>query len=219
MRMNINMLFSILGLAGGILCAIGDLLFDLKGKGNKKLGTSGNIDSNWVHMAYWRFGASILVAFAGDVLLGFGFLSLVDQLQPVKPGLAAAVAVCGYVSVIAGFFVHTVLCIQPIIYKRIMEADNFELADAVLERYYKAVLPPFLIGYGFMLAATVCVIAAILTGALAVPKWFVLLNPFVFLLVGVGLRKAKPDTFYDLPGIILPSLGMGMFGVIGMVGL
>ncbi|MGN0386743.1 MAG: DUF6796 family protein [Lachnospiraceae bacterium] len=70
-----------------------------------------------------------------------------------------------------------------------------------------------------MLAATVCVIAAIVTGTLAVPKWFVLLNPFAFLLVGMGLRKAKPEVFYDLPGIILPSLGMGMFGVIGIVGL
>ena len=62
-----------------------------------------------------------------------------------------------------------------------------------------------------MLVAAVCVIGAILTGILSVPKWFVLLNPFVFLLVGVGLRKLKPDLFYDLPGIILPSLGMGMY--------
>lgn len=214
-----NMIFSILGLAGGILCAIGDILFDLKGRGNKKLGTSKNIDSNWMHMAYWRFGASILVAFIGDVLLGFGFLSLVNQIQPVNTKLAAVVAVCGYVSVIAGFFVHTVLCIQPIIYKKIMETDNFKLADDTLEAYYKAVMPPFFIGYGFMLVATVCVVATILMGCLAVPKWFVLLNPFVFLFVGVGLRKLNSDRFYDLPGIIMPSLGMGMFGVIGIVSL
>lgn len=214
-----NMVFSILGLTGGILCAIGDVLFDLKGKGNRKLGTSGNIDSNWIQMSYWRFGVSILVAFAGASLLGFGFLSLSDQIQPANSALAAAVAVCGYMSAIAGLFVHSVLCIQAVVYKGIMEEGRFELADAVLEKYYKTVLPPFLIGYGFMLAATICVIAAILTGALAVPKWFVLLNPFVFLFIGVGLRKMKPDVFYDLPGIILPSLGMGMFGLIGIAGL
>lgn len=214
-----NLLFSILGLLGGILCAIGDLLFDLKGKGNKKLGTSGNIDSNWEHMGYWRFGASILTAFIGDVLLGFGFLSLVNQIQPANAGLAAGLGVCGYVSVVGGFFVHSVLCIQPIIYKRIMEENRFALADAVLEKYYKAVIPPFAIGYLFIFAATICVIIAILAGCLAVPKWFVLLNPIVFLLVGMGLRKWKPDVFYDLPGIVLPSLGMGMFGLIGIVGL
>ncbi|MCM1186713.1 MAG: hypothetical protein NC251_09340 [Lachnoclostridium sp.] len=152
----------------GILCAIGDILFDLRGRGNKKLGTSKNIDSNWMHMAYWRFGASISVAFVGDVLLGFGFLPLVNQIQPVNTKLAAVVAVCGY---------------------------------------------------GFMLVATVCVAAAILMGYLAVPKWFVLLNPFVFLFIGVGLRKLNSDRFCDLPGIIMPSLGMGMFGVIGIVSL
>lgn len=214
-----NVILSLLGLAGGILCAIGDILFDLKGKGNEKLGTSGNIDSNWIKMPYWRFGASILVAFAGDALIGFGIYSLVRQMGASHGMLAAVTGVCGYVSVIAGFFVHTVLCIQPIIYKKIMETDNFKLADDTLEAYYKAVLPPFLIGYGFILVATVCVIAAILTGVLAVPKWCVLLNPFVFLLVGVGLRKLSPDRFYDLPGIIMPSLGMGMFGVIGLIGL
>ena len=41
-----NLIFSIMGLVGGLLCCAGDLLFDLKGKGNKKLGASKNIDSN-----------------------------------------------------------------------------------------------------------------------------------------------------------------------------
>ncbi len=166
-----GMIFSILGLTGGILCAIGDILFDLKGKGNIKLGTSGNIDSSWEHMAYWRFGASILTAFAGDVLLGFGFLSLVNQIRPANAVLAVVLGVCGYVSVVAGFFVHSVLCIQPIIYKGIMEEGRFELADAVLEKYYKAVIPTFAIGWLLIFATTVCVIIAILTGSLAVPKW------------------------------------------------
>lgn len=214
-----NLLFSILGLVGGILCAIGDILFDLKGKGNKKLGTSGNIDSNWEHMAYWRFGASISAAFAGDILLGFGFLSLVNQIWPVNAGLAVGLGVCGYVSVVAGFFIHSTVCIQPIIYKKIMEEKRFALADTVLEQYYKAVMLPFVSGWLFILSATVCVVIAVLTGCIAVPKWFVLLNPVVFLLVGMGLRKWKPAVFYDLPGIILPSLGLGMFGLIGIVGL
>jgi hypothetical protein len=214
-----NMIFSILGLAGGILCAIGDILFDLKGKGNKKLGTSGNIDSNWIHMAYWRFGASILVAFAGAALLGLGVFSLAVQIQSTNTVLAMAIAVCGYMSAIGGFFIHTVLCIQPIIYKKIMETDNFKLADSTLEMYYKAVLPPFVISYLFMLVVTVCTVSAILLGYLAVPRWFVLLNPFVFLIIGIALRKIKNDWFYDLPGIILPSLGMGMFGLIGIVNL
>lgn len=44
---NLYFVFSCLGLAGGLLCATGDILFDLKGRGNQKLGTSKNGDSNW----------------------------------------------------------------------------------------------------------------------------------------------------------------------------
>lgn len=39
-----NLILSIMCLVGGLLCCVGDLLFDLKGKGNEKLGTSKNID-------------------------------------------------------------------------------------------------------------------------------------------------------------------------------
>lgn len=115
---SMNELFSVLGIAGGILCAIGDLFLDLKGKGNRKLGASGIIDSNWVNMAYWRFGISILFAFAGAALLGFGFFSLAAQIADGHRELALATGICGYVSAIAAFFVHSVLCIQAIIYKK-----------------------------------------------------------------------------------------------------
>lgn len=74
-----NMIFSVMGLMGGVLCAVGDVLFDFKGQGNQKLGVMKNIDSNWLKMSYWRFGASILAAFFGDILIGFGIFSLAGQ--------------------------------------------------------------------------------------------------------------------------------------------
>ena len=73
---NMHLVFSILGLIGGLLCCVGDVLFDLKGKGNEKLGTSKNIDSNWVKMADWRFGLSIALALVGDAMVGLGFYSI-----------------------------------------------------------------------------------------------------------------------------------------------
>ena len=48
-----NLIFSIMALIGGLLCCVGDILFDLKGKGNQKLGKSKNIDSNWSKMSEW----------------------------------------------------------------------------------------------------------------------------------------------------------------------
>ena len=65
--MNMNLIFSIMGLVGGLLCCIGDVLFDLKGQGNEKLGTSKNIDSNWSKMAEWCFCLSILCVMFVDL--------------------------------------------------------------------------------------------------------------------------------------------------------
>ena len=74
------LIFSILGPIGGLLCCTGDILFDLKGKGNEKLGTSKNIDSNWLKMADWRFGLSITLAMIGDALVGLDFYSIGMQI-------------------------------------------------------------------------------------------------------------------------------------------
>ncbi len=73
------MVFSCLGLIGGLLCCTGDILFDLKGAGNEKLGTSKNIDSNWVKMADWRFGLSIALAMIGDALVGLRLCTFISS--------------------------------------------------------------------------------------------------------------------------------------------
>lgn len=213
------MLFSIFGFIGGILCCIGDILFDFKGKDNQKLGTYGNIDSQWLKMSYWRFQVSILFAFAGDVLAGLGIFSLAKQIADANTTLSTIMMICAYIGVIGGFFIHSCLCIQPVIYKKIMEEDNFQLANETLNAFYKAVFIPFFVGYIILMIPAICTIIAILFGYLAVPKWFVLLNPIVFLIIGVLLRKIKYDWFYDLPGIIMPSLGLSMLGLIGIINL
>ena len=216
-----NMFFSILGLIGGLLCCAGDILLDLKGPGNKKLGTSKNIDSNWLNMAEWRFGASILCAMFGDIGIGFGFLSIADQIKESHEMLSVVMAVTAYVGVIGGFFIHTFLCVQAVIYKRIMSDDekNFDIADNALEGMYKAITFPFFFMYAVLMTADVTVIIAVLCGALAVPKWMALFNSIVFLIIGITMRKIDGKRFQDLPGIIMPSLGLAMVGLIGIVSL
>ena len=213
------LVFSILGLIGGLLCCTGDILFDLKGKGNEKLGTSKNIDSNWLKMADWRFGLSIALAMIGDALVGLGFYSIGMQIAETHSLLGYLTIGFGYFGTMAGIFIHAFLCVQALIYKGAMIHGNLQIADDILEKIYKQIMPTFLLGYATLLVPTVLVIIAILNGALDVPKICVLLNPIVFLIIGTTCRKIDPVKFQDLPGIIMPSLGISMFGLIGILNL
>lgn len=214
-----SMTFSILGLIGGILCAIGDILFDMKGKGNQKTGPGGNADTNWIKMADWRFAASIIFAFFGDIFVMLGIYSLGMQISETNQTLGYVTAICGCAGTVGGVLIHTSLCIQPLLYKRLIEANRLELVDSVLKTFYKAIAFPFFFGYILLMTPCVTTVIAILTGCLDVPKWFVLLNSIVFMIIGIAFRKINPKLFQDLPGIIMPSMGLAMLGLIGVVNL
>jgi hypothetical protein len=94
---------------------------------------------------------------------------------------------------------------------------DLQIADDILEKLYKQITPTFFAGYITLMIPTVTVIIAILNGALDVPKICVLLNPIVFLIFGVTCRKIDPVKYQDLPGIIMPSFGLAMFGLIGIL--
>ena len=214
-----NLIFSIMALVGGLLCCTGDILFDLKGQGNEKLGTSKNIDSNWSKMAEWRFKLSIICAMFGVILIGFGFYAIGDMVRENNLILSNTILITGFIGCTGGLFVHSLLCIQAVIYKRITNngKENFEIADNTLEGFYKAIMFPFMFLYCILMITDICIAIAILSGALGVPKWMALLNSIVFLIIGVLFRKINPKKFQDLPGIIMPSLGLAMVGVIGIV--
>lgn len=211
--------FSILGLIGGVLCACGDVLFDLKGPHNKKLGISGNIDSNWLKMSDWRFGLSIFFAFLGDFCVALGICSLAMQMDAANHMLALITGLTGLAGCVGGLFIHSFLCVQALVYKGIMEKGSFETADHTLEKVYKQITGTFFFAYVILMIPSVTTPVAILTGALSVPKWFVLLNSIMFLAAGVLLRKLNPMRFADLPGIVMPSLGLGMLGLVGIINL
>jgi len=101
-----------------------------------------------------------------------------------------------------------------------MKENNFELADRVISKISKAIQVPFGVLYlVLMLAPTAIVCFSIITELLNVPQWFVLLNPLVFQIIGWILRVIKKDWFYEIPSIFMASLGLAMFGIIGIVHL
>lgn len=212
-----NLIFSVLGIAGGLICAIADLLFDLKGRHNQKLGSSKNIDSRWLHMRHWRFGASIVLAFIGCGCIGLGIYSLGIQIMEKSYVLGLITLLCGYFGIIADYFTHALLCFQALVYKGIMKRGNLQIADDALENVYSQVTLLTYFGYLILLVPCVTVIIAIFCGYLSVSLWCVWLNPIVFMLIGAGFRYIDKDLFQDLPGIVMSSLGWAAFCSIGLL--
>jgi len=212
--------FSILGIVGGLLCCTGDLFLDLKGRGNQKLGKTKNIESNWEKMSYWRFGLSMLLALFGDALVAFGLYSLCAQLYSAVHQIFAFVTFSlGLLGVTGGVFVHGCCCIQAVVYKAVKEKSNLETADFVLDKFFQQIMPAFAVAYISLLSVSVCMIICSLCGFLNVPKWFALCNSLVFMIFGLTLRKINPVLFQDLPGIIMPSFGLSMIGLMGLINL
>lgn len=214
-----DFILGILGCAGGLLCAAGDILFDLKGKGNVKTGPSKLIDSNWLKMPEWRFRVSILLAAAGVPLYLLGFLGMSRQLALSNETLATVFLVFAVVGASGGFFIHALVCSLPIINKTLVNKGvSADVMDAVAEKLFGAVKIPFMTMFCSLVVATsVTLMAAIVGGALSVPKVFLVLNPFVLMLIGWLFRLIDRERFADLPGIIMPSVGTAMIGVMTAV--
>lgn len=98
-----------------------------------------------------------------------------------------------------------------------MKRGTLEIADDALETLYKQIMPTFFVSYLILMIPTISTLIAIFSGALAVPMWCILLNPIIFLMIGIGFRKIDPVRFQDLPGICMPSLGLSMLCFIGII--
>lgn len=209
------------GLIGGILCCVGDILLDLKGPENKKLGERGLINSAWDHMNIRRFHASISVAAIAIPLYGLGPLSLAFQMDATAPyGWSLFFKLAIYVGMVGALLIHTFLCLVPVVYKTVSEKSGFNLAETTITEMFRGVYIPLHAYYYILgLAPTIMVITGICAGWLNLSGWWLLITPFPMIIYGAIFRKINPKLFCDIPSIFLPSLGMGMFGLLAMVNL
>jgi len=200
---------------GGLLCAFGDILLDLKGKNNVKSGPARIIDSNWQIMSEWRFSVSILVAAIGVPLYLFSFLGMANQLAQSNKTVAMAFLVFSVVGASGGLFIHASVCFLPIISKTLTKNGiNKDIVENVIAKIYKAVkIPLFVMFFSLVIATSAILIYAIIRSYLNVPSVFVILNPLGLTLIGWLFRLMNKKIFCDLPGIIMPSVGIAMIGL------
>ena len=214
-----DFILGMIGLCGGLLCAVADIFLDLKGKENKKYGPGGIMDTGWKTMALWRFKASIWLAAVSIPMYLMGLVALYRQIALGSIAIANLFGICAVAGSCGTLFIHATLCYLPIISKTLSEADASENAiSKTIHRLYRAMIVPFLTFWlVLVLGLSAIVTYAIATGALSLPWGFGLLTPFSLTLMGFLLRMINPKVFADLPGICMPSLGVGMMGLMAAI--
>lgn len=211
-----NLLFGILGFVGGILCAIGDMLFDLKGNNSVKLGKYRLLESNWDNMSIERFKASILFASIGVPLYVLGFISMARQISSETVAIAFGTISC--TGALGGIMIHTICCIYPILYKTLSKHTDFDVIEESINVTFDAIKIPFVLYFTcLVIIPSILLEYAIIRGYLQLPAWCTLLTALPFMIVGIGLRCIKKEWFNDLPGIIMPSLGISMVGLLAAI--
>ncbi len=209
----------IIGIIGGVLCAIADLLLDIKGPDNKKLGKMGVIDSAWERMAHFRFVLSGILAMFAVPMYSCGFISLMqmDGNYAISAMIFRIIFLCG---AMGGFMIHIFLCLQPTIYQVIMKKGDQQLAEEVINTSFRQIYVPFFTLYTMLvIIPAIAVMAFVIKGVLSLPLWCVLLNPVVFQIVGFLLRATKLKIFIDAPSCCAASLGLAAYGVLALISL
>ncbi|MCR5789776.1 MAG: hypothetical protein K6G83_07800 [Lachnospiraceae bacterium] len=209
---------AVIGIMGGLLCAAADLLLDLKGPQNKKLGEMGIIDSEWKNMAHWRFVWSAILAMFAVPMYSCGFIAVMMILQTEHPIIATVLTVIFLIGAMGGFMIHTFLCQQPTIYRKIIAKADHELAEDVIRSVFRQIYVPFFTLYSMLvIIPAIAVIVLILSGYIHAPLWCVILNPFVFQLIGFLFRATKLDIFIDAPSCCAASLGLAAYGILALI--
>ena len=217
--MNADFVLGIIGLCGGLICAFADILLDFKGSDNMKYGPGKIMDSNWNNMSMWRFKASIWVAAVAVPMYLMGLVSLYHQIALVNQTIANIFGICAVIGCSGTMFIHATCCYLPIITKTMIreKVDEEKIGRVAGSLYGSMSIPFFILWVILVLVLSGIVMFAILAGILDIPKGFALLNPAVFVIIGIIFRLINKKIFSDIPGIFMPSLGIGVLGLTAAV--
>ena len=211
-------ILAIIGIIGGMLCAVADLLLDLKGSDNQKLGKMKIIDSKWKEMPHARFVWSDILAMFAVPMYTCGFVALMLQLNKTSTRLSIGMTILFLCGAMGGFMIHTFLCLVPTIYQKIVKKADFELAEDVIEGTFRQIYVPFFVLYIMLvILPAIIVMALIVCKILPLPLWCVILNPLVFQVIGLLFRATGLKIFIDAPSCCAASLGLAMYGVLALM--
>jgi len=189
--MNIYIVFGIFGIVSGIAAAFADVPLVKPGKVDTSERPVGlEVHPWWAEVPSERFKLSFWLSFLGQPGAYITMWLLANLISQNNEALATALKINTFIGCYTGLLCHVAFCIKPLLYQKLCKKMTDDESAEVLKSINSVIKVPMLIGFlTLWLGGTVIVAIAIFTGALAVPKLCVLLNPVTSIIVLMVLKK------------------------------
>lgn len=201
--MNIYVVFGIVGIISSILAAMADVPLVKPGKPdpNEKAAVNG-VNPWWADVTAKRFNVSFWLSFLGQPGGYVVLWLLADLIANENEALALALRINTFIGCYVGLVCHIIYCIKPLLYQKLCKKMSDDESLEVMKSMDPLMYGPMALGFlTLWLGGTIIIAIAIVTGALAVPKWCLLLNPIVAAIILLTVKKCG--------GKIVGVLGVG----------
>ena len=209
--MNSYVAWGIFGIISGLIASFADVPLVMPNQSeNLKLG---GVCPWWGDVTSKRFKVSFWLSFLGQPGGYIVMWLLADMISNGNVALAGILKVMTLLGCYTGLMSHVVFCLKPLLYQRLCKKMSDDESNEVIKAIDLVFNPPmYLAGVVLWLGLAVTVIVAILTGALPVPKWCVVLNPIGSLIVLMPLKKCGVRIIGALGfGFVLLSVLLQMY--------
>lgn len=214
--MNTYVVFGIFGVISNFVAALADVPLVKPGKAdaNERISMNG-IHSWWAEVPAKRFKVSFWLSFLGQPGAYITLWLLADLIAKESAPLALALRINTLIGCYTGLLCHLYFCMRPLLYQKLCKKVSDDESIEIMKAIDLVTRVPMLIGSLVLwLGGTILVAIAIITGALAVSKWCLLLNPIVALVVVMILKKCRVRVIGALgAGYMLMSLLLMIAGI------
>ncbi len=198
-------LFGIIAIISALALCVADFILEF----NPEYGitVSNIVEPSWQYMGDWRFSLSMnLCAFFIPFYI-LGYYLLYRVISKTSKKIATILFILfSYGTIMGSPLIHGTMCIYPIIYKYgiINNIDINFLVNLISQEITSKILIIFIFHYliTWIIAPTL-LFTYIVSGKSTLSKWSSLLNPLIFLIVGILGLKFLPSIFrFITPGSI-----------------
>lgn len=188
--MNRYIVIGVIGIISGILCAQADVPLAWSGRRDDALDAKavGRVSPWWTEVRESHFDLAFWFSCIGQPGTYLTMWMLAERISSAS--LATVLKISTFLTAYTGLLFHAAACTKPLVYRQIAGQIPEEAAQRAMDavdKYPK--IPSVISALCLLLVTPATVAAAILTGALAVPKYMVLFNPIGALPLLILARK------------------------------